>query len=111
MSSSSSRTISRPRRNRAWSSAISTRIGSGPRPASGCWAAVTAASPLALNSLPPCGATIRLLPTDGHDASRAFSERVRLAPCQPTVDGELLLDQADDPVVVAPAAVDHAEPV
>src|SRR5580692_7763660 len=28
-----------------------------------------------------------------------------------TVDGELLLDQADDPVVVAPTAVDHAEPV
>src|SRR5579859_2767036 len=111
MSSSSSRTISRPRRNRAWSSAISTRIGSGPRPASGRGAAGTAASPLALNSLPPCGATIRLLPTDGHDASRAFSELARLAPCQPRWTVGLLFRSPDNPVVVAATAVDHAEPV
>src|SRR6516165_11354416 len=129
MSSSSSRTISRPRRNRAWSSAISTRIGSGPRPASGRWPAATVESPLALNSLPPSGR--RPHPADPGRQTRPRSAQTlchqtltdRGPRCKPggarkarphraaMADRELLLDQPDDPVVVAPTAVDHAEPV
>src|SRR5712691_1067458 len=97
-------------------------------------AAVTALSRMALTSLPPWGTSpasaspggqadrdrherhvIRLLPTRGHDASRAPSCPARIVASPlgtPAPDGwELLLDQADHPVVVATTAVDDAEAV
>src|ERR1700734_2349713 len=108
MSGSSTSTISRPRRNSAWSSAISTRIGSERKPGLGPSAGTVARSPSALTSLPPSGfgtnVTLRLWLTRSHDASPG-----RHRPGPAIV--QLLLDQPDYTVVVAATAIDHAEPV
>src|SRR5215813_11942484 len=82
----------------------------GSSPCSGRRAAVIELSLMALTSLPPSENTarIRLLPTQDHDASRApFHQTVPglrrdIASGKPGIpdDRELLLDQADHPVVV-----------
>src|SRR5437763_385703 len=109
-------------------------MGSWRFPALSRRAAVIDLSLMALTWLPPSGNTarirrtippgrlwlvrtsvIRLLPTSGHDASRARCGpglRRGLTAGKPGPGGrELLLYQADHPVVVATAAVDDAEAV
>src|SRR5215831_20044091 len=109
MPSSSSRTISSPRRNRAWSSAMSTRMGS----AFG-WSVLAGGLPLPVIPAAP-GAVVGRSVTAAPSAKLAVHSTVRVDdPLGPVVLWlELalvdLLHEADDAVVVPATAVDNAE--
>src|SRR5437764_619795 len=103
MSGSCSSTISRPRRNKAWSSTTRTRIGSPLTGAGG-----GAASGISVTSSPSVAGLLPL----GYPG--LFAHDVTLDAFGPVKDdnpsGRAVprMDQSDDPVVIAPAPVDDA---